>query len=50
MKALFQNNEVLLLERILEKDDEIKVLRDKLDNFQNNGSLNHPYTCKFPFK
>lgn len=43
-KTLYQNNEILLLERILEKDDEIKNLRNKLDVIQTEKINAH--SCK----
>ena len=40
-------NEILLLEKILEKDDEIKKLRNRLDNFQNQQSNNLSHTYNY---
>ena len=48
-KDKLSKNEKLLLEKILEKDDEIKELRNKLDVFQYSNRLNYTHQCKIGF-
>ena len=45
-KDTLSKNEVMLLEKILEKDDEIKQLRIRLDKFQGTPNVNLSNTCK----
>ncbi|CAI2375130.1 unnamed protein product [Moneuplotes crassus] len=46
-KDTLSKNEFMLLERILEKDDEIKELRKKLDVYQNTNQLNYTQPINF---
>lgn len=45
-KDTLSKNELMLLEKILEKDDEIKQLRIRLDKFQGTPNVNLSNTCK----
>jgi len=45
-KDTLSKNELMLLEKILEKDDEIKQLRIRLDKFQVTPNVNLSNTCK----